>query len=122
MNPPIQTTPVSDHHGQENSCGGSCHDLQLKQPPAQTHDACCSPGAEGDTGSIHEKNTLLPAGTGRVRYLLDNMDCPTEERLIRAYLEPMSEVVRLEFDLTARVLTVYHRLDDPKHRLHRLLA
>ncbi len=113
MNPPIQTTPVSDHHGQENSCGGSCHDLQLKQPPAQTHDACCSPGAEGDTGSIHEKNTLLPAGTGRVRYLLDNMDCPTEERLIRAYLEPMSEVVRLEFDLTARVLTVYHRLDDP---------
>ncbi len=113
MNTPIQTTPVSDHHGQEKSCGGSCHDLQVKQHPAQTHDACCSPGAEGDTGSIHEKNTLLPTGTGRVRYLLDNMDCPTEERLIRAYLEPMSAVVRLEFDLTARVLTVYHRLDDP---------
>jgi Cd2+/Zn2+-exporting ATPase len=113
MNPPIQTTPVSDHHGQEKSCGGSCHDLQLKQHPAQTHDACCSPVAKGDTGSIHEKNTLFPAGTGRVRYLIDNMDCPTEERLIRAYLEPMSEVVRLEFDLTARVLTVYHRLDDP---------
>lgn len=113
MNPPIQTTPLSDHHGQEKSCGGSCHDPQVKQHPAQTHDACCSPVAKGDTGSIHEKNTLFPAGTGRVRYRIDNMDCPTEERLIRAYLEPMSEIVRLDFDLKARELTVVHRLDDP---------
>ena len=40
------------------------------------------------------------------------MDCPTEERLIRNRLEPMPGVVRLDFDLLARELTVHHRLDD----------
>ncbi|WP_322058111.1 heavy metal translocating P-type ATPase [Paraburkholderia sp. J63] len=40
------------------------------------------------------------------------MDCPTEERLIRKRLEPMPGVVRLDFDLLARELTVYHRLPD----------
>ncbi|WP_245643823.1 heavy metal translocating P-type ATPase [Paraburkholderia oxyphila] len=40
------------------------------------------------------------------------MDCPTEERLIRKRLEPMQGVVRLDFDLLARELTVYHRLPD----------
>jgi Zn2+/Cd2+-exporting ATPase len=40
------------------------------------------------------------------------MDCPTEERLIRNRLEPMPGVARLDFDLLARELTVYHRLPD----------
>ncbi|HEV3431785.1 MAG TPA: heavy metal translocating P-type ATPase [Paraburkholderia sp.] len=40
------------------------------------------------------------------------MDCPTEERLIRNRLEPMSGVARLDFDLLARELTVYHTLPD----------
>ncbi|MDR1934417.1 MAG: HAD-IC family P-type ATPase, partial [Candidatus Accumulibacter sp.] len=42
------------------------------------------------------------------------MDCPTEERLIRKRLESMDGVVRLDFNLLARELTVYHRLDDPR--------
>ncbi|WP_322041986.1 heavy metal translocating P-type ATPase [Paraburkholderia sp. J67] len=40
------------------------------------------------------------------------MDCPTEERLIRNRLEPMPGVARLDFDLLARELTVYHTLSD----------
>ncbi|MBB3257633.1 Cd2+/Zn2+-exporting ATPase [Paraburkholderia bannensis] len=40
------------------------------------------------------------------------MDCPTEERLIRNRLEPMQGVARLDFDLLARELTVYHTLAD----------
>ncbi|WP_321813067.1 MULTISPECIES: heavy metal translocating P-type ATPase [unclassified Paraburkholderia] len=40
------------------------------------------------------------------------MDCPTEERLIRNRLEPMAGVARLDFDLLARELTVYHTLAD----------
>jgi len=42
------------------------------------------------------------------------MDCPTEERLIRNKLEPMPGIVRLDFNLLDRELTVYHRLDDPQ--------
>ncbi|WP_310634345.1 heavy metal translocating P-type ATPase [Paraburkholderia sp.] len=53
-----------------------------------------------------------PDGTQRARYRIDNMDCPTEERLIRNRLEPMPGVARLDFDLLARELTVYHRLPD----------
>jgi Cd2+/Zn2+-exporting ATPase len=49
-----------------------------------------------------------------VRYRIDKMDCPTEERLIRNRLEPMSGIVCLDFNLMARELTVYHRLGDPQ--------
>jgi Cd2+/Zn2+-exporting ATPase len=42
------------------------------------------------------------------------MDCPTEEALIRKRLEPMDGIVRLDFNLLARELTVHHRLGDPQ--------
>lgn len=50
------------------------------------------------------------AGTAQVRYRIDNMDCPTEEALIRARLQGMAGVLGLEFDLMQRVLTVHHEL------------
>jgi len=51
---------------------------------------------------------------GRVRYRIDNMDCPTEEQLIRHRLERMAGIDRLVFNLLDRELTVYHRLGDPR--------
>jgi Co/Zn/Cd efflux system component len=36
------------------------------------------------------------------------MDCPSEEQLIRVKLEALSSVKHLEFDLSARRLTVFH--------------
>jgi Cd2+/Zn2+-exporting ATPase len=42
------------------------------------------------------------------------MDCPVEERLIRNRLEPMPGIVRLDFNLLDRELTVYHCLTDPR--------
>jgi Cd2+/Zn2+-exporting ATPase len=47
-----------------------------------------------------------------MRYRIDKMDCPTEERLIRRRLESMPGIVRLDFNLLARELIVHHRLDD----------
>lgn len=52
-----------------------------------------------------------PGDTSRVRYRIEKMDCPTEERLIRDRLESLPGVVRLEFNLLSRELTVYHSLD-----------
>lgn len=49
-----------------------------------------------------------------MRYRIDKMDCPTEERLIRNKLEAMPGVVRLDFNLLQRELTVYHRLEQPQ--------
>jgi len=50
----------------------------------------------------------------QVKYRIENMDCPTEEQLIRNKLEPMQGIVRLDFNLLGRELTVHHQLDDPQ--------
>ena len=58
-----------------------------------------------------------PDATGvdlkRSRYRIDNMDCPTEEALIRNKLATLPGVVKLEFNLVQRSLTVNHRLPSP---------
>jgi Cd2+/Zn2+-exporting ATPase len=51
-------------------------------------------------------------GTLKARYRVDNMDCPTEEALIRARLAKVAGVDSLEFDLMRRTLDVHHRLPD----------
>ena len=43
-----------------------------------------------------------------------NLDCPTEEGIIRKRLKLIEGIDRLDFDLLGRKLTVAHRLDDEK--------
>ena len=45
---------------------------------------------------------------------IEQMDCPTEERMIRNVLEPMKEIEKLDFNLISRLLTVTHTLPDEK--------
>ncbi len=90
------------HHGHGNSGhhhhGHSC--------------ACGDSAASTPAGSMKAGNHPPPADAGRVRYRIEHMDCPIEEQLIRANLEPMAGIVRLDFDLINRELTVYHHLED----------
>ena len=44
-------------------------------------------------------------------FVIDQMDCPTEEKLLRNRLGTIPGVDRLDFDLMARRLTVTHQLD-----------
>ena len=46
----------------------------------------------------------------RTLYRIDNMDCPTEEALIRDKLSKLSGVAGLEFNLMQRTLTVSHEM------------
>lgn len=66
--------------------------------------ACDCTGAE----------TLLPrepVGDGkRMTYRIPNMDCPSEEALIRRRLGGMADVLDLRFNLMGRMLDVVHRL------------
>ncbi len=39
---------------------------------------------------------------------IEKMDCPSEENLIRLKLDGLSDIVRLEFDLDARNLVIFH--------------
>ena len=45
-------------------------------------------------------------------FIIQKMDCPTEEKLIRNKLEGMPGIEELRFNLMQRELTVRHRLDD----------
>lgn len=126
-----EPNPVFRRHAQEkDECCGSAHEHRAEHHPAHADeashdhghdghqhdhaDACSTPGTEASKGASQAKHTPPPAGASRVRYRIDKMDCPTEERLIRNRLEPMPGIARLDFNLLDRELTVYHRLDDPQ--------
>lgn len=55
-------------------------------------------------------------------YRIENMDCPTEEALIRNKLSAMSEVHRLEFNLMQRKLTVGHAPEQSETIRYALLS
>lgn len=46
-------------------------------------------------------------------FSIENMDCPTEERLIRDKLAKLPGITRLEFNLLQRKLSVHHTLASP---------
>ena len=54
-----------------------------------------------------------PASAGEAVYLIEKMDCPTEEGMLRKALEGMAGVRALQFNLMSRTLTVSHDLPDP---------
>lgn len=57
-----------------------------------------------------------------VMYIIENMDCPTEEALIRNKLSTMPGVQQLDFNLLQRKLTVTHTLGNPDTIQQALIA
>lgn len=47
------------------------------------------------------------------------MDCPSEEALLRMKLQELREIVKLDFDISNRILTIYHngRIEEIKHEI-----
>lgn len=56
---------------------------------------------------VEGKAANVPDDTSSV-FRIDNMDCPTEEALIRTRLSTMAEVVAMDFNLIRRTLSVTH--------------
>ncbi|MBU9370085.1 heavy metal translocating P-type ATPase [Burkholderia multivorans] len=88
---------------------GHSHEHQHGHDHDHDHDhedSCCAPAV----------STLAPlpaaeataAGNVRSAFRIMQMDCPTEETLIRKKLGGMDEVSALEFNLMQRMLTVEH--------------
>jgi Cd2+/Zn2+-exporting ATPase len=76
-----------------------------------THTHCCSTDhSHADLPQIDLRSNADAAK--RVAYRIDNMDCPTEEALIRKKLASMDGIVALDFNLMQRVLSVSHTLPD----------
>ncbi len=74
--------------------------------PPSSSDAGCGPCGKPPV-------SLVPASGNTTQFLITNMDCPTEEALIRKRLGKVDGIERLDFDLMNRRLGVQHRLGDP---------
>jgi len=63
---------------------------------------------------MKKRTTESTAQLKETIYLIQKMDCPTEEKLIRNKLESIAGIKELHFNLIQRELTVRHQLDDDK--------
>jgi len=115
---PAPVKGAGDAHGHDACCGHD-HDhahVQAKPAPVQAaghahgHDACCGHDHAAPQAAAAQPDADLRAAPGETltRLLINQMDCPTEETLIRRKLGAMPEVRELHFNLMQRVLTVVH--------------
>ena len=63
-----------------------------------------------DMQPVIENAANLPIGSSQAIFIINNMDCPTEEALIRNKLTTMEGINALDFNLMQRKLTVTHTL------------
>lgn len=73
---------------------------------------CASTACGCSAGPIIQPTVPAPLATGSAQavYRIENMDCPTEEALIRSKLAGLAGVAGLEFNLMQRTLAVRHEL------------
>ncbi|CAJ0815456.1 Potassium-transporting ATPase ATP-binding subunit [Ralstonia wenshanensis] len=130
MKPDLASTlPVHDHAKPEASgCGGCCgHAQPVARDTAQhAHD---HEHDHHDHDHGHAPEAAAPvdaearaAATGCTVVRIEQMDCPTEERMIRAKLGNAEGVVALDFNLLERHLTIHHTVDDVAPFLEALRA
>jgi Zn2+/Cd2+-exporting ATPase len=94
---PIESAP--DH----------CHNHEPQRNVEIAEGACCSGGAPSQSTPTPSAPLEIPAGMVRSQWLIAQMDCPTEEALIRKKLGGIAEISALEFNLMQQLLTVVHR-------------
>ncbi len=76
------------------------------------HEQPCCPHDEAAAGTAISGGSSDAESVRRHVFHIENMDCPTEEALIRSKLSTVPGVSSLDFDLVQRKLTVSHTLDD----------
>ncbi|MDO5639211.1 MAG: heavy metal translocating P-type ATPase [Neisseria sp.] len=88
-------------------------DSQKQAAETHQHDRCTpshASGSRADNFAPLGGSTATADGVQTAMRIMQ-MDCPTEEGLIRKKLGDMAEVKKLEFNLVQRVLTVVHTPD-----------
>ena len=92
-----------DHHDQRQHQHGHDHAHDHDHGHAHQHPVA-------DAGGHAELKAALAAGAEQAVFLIQKMDCPTEEKLIRDRLKGMAGIEAMQFNLIQRELTVQHRL------------
>ncbi len=87
---------------------GCCDNAHKTQAVMQSD--CCdtSEAVKCSSAAASTVGTSTGSTEGQTRIRIDQMDCPTEEKLIRDKLASISGVTELGFNLLQRVLTVRH--------------
>ena len=80
-----------------------CCDHSHQQPPAHPEHV-----HDHDHAAVPQPADAVLTGACNTRIRIEQMDCPTEERLIRDALGRLPGVAGLHFNLLQRVLTVSH--------------
>jgi len=89
----------STHH--HNEMDPHDEDLHQKEPQ---HANCC----DAKSIALNDDMPIPVSSDTQAVYRIRNMDCPTEEALIRKKLANMAGIIKLEFNLMQRILTVHH--------------
>ncbi len=106
------------HHHNEHKQGHSHHDAggcqhNAEQEHVHQHNHSTSACCNDHSVSVAPLELLqpldLPAGHTLTRIRIMQMDCPTEENLLRAKLGNADGVSSLQFNLMQRVLSVVHK-------------
>ena len=102
---------LGDSHGDHPHSHGQDHDHDHRHDHHHDHegDHCCTP-APIAFGSLAAPVAVADSVRTAIRIM--QMDCPTEEALIRKKLGGMTAVKSMEFNLMQRVLTVVHAPGD----------
>nr|WP_253074095.1 heavy metal translocating P-type ATPase [Cupriavidus respiraculi] len=88
--------------------------MEARAPNATAAVPSSGPTGDAGCGPCGKTVSQAPAASGNTtQFLITNMDCPTEEALIRKCLGQVAGIDHLDFDLMNRRLAVQHRLDDP---------
>lgn len=106
--------PIDDHANCEHDHTHETEHSHHHEPIAEVYsdDAKCCAGATSSEKVIVQTDAQeIPVGSIKTQLRIAQMDCPTEEALIRKKLGGMPEVSSLEFNLMQRILTVVHRND-----------
>ncbi|MGL4734220.1 MAG: heavy metal translocating P-type ATPase [Enterovibrio sp.] len=85
------------------------HDYSNAEQPVKAAASCCSTAAPKELASLSASTPVEGGMKTAIRIM--QMDCPTEEALIRKKFSGMPSIKSMEFNLIQRVLTVVHAPD-----------
>lgn len=97
----LESSHKLDHEQDQMPLATACNDK----------DKCCAGIITSDDDIVPSTTLDIPAGSVKTQLRIAQMDCPTEEALVRKKLGGISEVSSLDFNLMQRLLTIVHRAE-----------
>jgi Cd2+/Zn2+-exporting ATPase len=103
--------PEHGHSHSDEACCATSHATEPVRSAVICGTGCCAGDPSGNISSLQPDKPTLSGDGVQTQIRIMQMDCPTEEALLRKKLGDMREVAGMEFNLMQRVLTVRHEAE-----------